>query len=640
MDKNEVRLQISRKRLRIGVLTIIISSLLFIQLIFQYPAEIPKFRGGIDRILSHIFSLFGLFNHAMYRLVGIGVYIVPFFLLIWGLHQMKRKGSKKRIRQELSTFVGIIILSILAGLYDLVLGSESDMSGGRLGHGVISFLYNIVGLFFTILLVAVLVWFYICEVRQIPLNRSVQIFGRFIQKNYKRILNWIAAGMDAVGVVLKGRKTRTTPGEAWKPPRREREPRKPMEQGRKPEVPLSGPIIQERKRIFEICESNQRKKFVSDVPDVSLLESHTVIKDRSKRDALENRGRRIEAKLRELNLDGEILGYRKGPLVTQYELRLAPGIKISQFMAVADDLALTLGEKNICLEIPLVGKNTIGIEIPNSRRRTVYLTEILHHHSFSEHMDPLWIAMGVDILGQPVFTQIDQMPHLLIAGATGSGKSVFLNAMICQLLFKNNPDTLRMICIDPKRVELAAYERIPHLLCPILLRGEEVEESLEWLIHEMEKRYSVFSNLGIRDLKGYNEHIQGEKNRLAYILLIVDELVDLMLGEGKSFEKKIVRLAQKGRAVGIHLILATQRPSVDVVTGLLKANFPSRISFKVASVYDSRVILDEPGAEKLMDRGDMLFKPISAVGLKRLHGMYISSDEIDKVVDYWSRRSQ
>jgi S-DNA-T family DNA segregation ATPase FtsK/SpoIIIE len=314
-----------------------------------------------------------------------------------------------------------------------------------------------------------------------------------------------------------------------------------------------------------------------------------------------------------------------------FEFKPAPGIKLSKILSLVDDLALGLSAKSVRIVAPIPGKNVIGIEISNPQREWVYLKDILQSKSFQESASPLTIALGKDISGNPVCADLRKMPHLLIAGSTGSGKSIFLHCVILSLIYKSTPDNVRFLMIDPKRIELSVYEDIPYLIHPVVLEPKLATKALRWAVHEMERRYALFEEYSVRNLESFNEQFE---EKLPYIVIIIDELADLMVVSSKEVETLLTRLAQMARAAGIHLLVATQRPSVDVITGLIKANFPARISFQVTSKVDSRTILDVQGAERLLGAGDMLFLPPGSSHLQRIHGPYVSEAEVKRVVEY------
>ncbi len=341
------------------------------------------------------------------------------------------------------------------------------------------------------------------------------------------------------------------------------------------------------------------------------------------------------SKLRTFKIDGDIIRTYSGPIVTTFEFRPAPSVKVSRILGLSDDLAMTLCAESIRIQAPIKGKDVVGIEIPNSQSQTIYLREILESEMFQKSSSPLTLALGKDIVGNPFITDLKKLPHLLIAGTTGSGKSVGVNAMILSLLYKNPPDQLKLVMIDPKMVEFSIYADIPHLLTPIITDPKKAIGALQSVAKEMERRYSLMSEYKVKTIDSYNEQAPNNGvEAFPYLIVVIDELADLMMTGGKEAEFPIARIAQMGRASGLHLIVATQRPSVDVVTGLIKTNLPSRVSFRVGTKIDSKVILDTDGAQSLLGRGDMLFTPPGSNGLVRLHAPFATEDEIKKIVDF------
>nr|WP_276709006.1 DNA translocase FtsK [Campylobacter rectus] len=340
-------------------------------------------------------------------------------------------------------------------------------------------------------------------------------------------------------------------------------------------------------------------------------------------------------KLRKFKIDGDVVRTYTGPIVTTFEFRQAPHIKVSKILTLQDDLAMALRAQTIRIQAPIPGKDVVGIEVPNKNIETVYLKEILDSEVFKNSSSPLTIALGKDIVGAPFVTDLKKLPHLLIAGTTGSGKSVGINAMLLSLLYRNSPQTLRLMMIDPKMLEFSIYNDIPHLLTPVITQAKQAITALSNMVAEMERRYKIMSHTRTKNIESYNEKMKEEGGeQFPYIVVIIDELADLMMTSGKDVELYIGRLAQMARASGIHLIVATQRPSVDVVTGLIKANLPSRISYRVGQRIDSKVILDQMGAESLLGRGDMLFTPPGSPGVIRLHAPFASEKEIDTIVNF------
>ena len=350
---------------------------------------------------------------------------------------------------------------------------------------------------------------------------------------------------------------------------------------------------------------------------------------------LDDKIRDLIEKLAHFNIDGDVVRTYAGPVVSTFEFKPAANIKVSKILGLQDDLAMALKAQTIRIQAPIPGKDVVGIEIPNKTVDTIYLRDIFESKLFQEASSPLTLVLGKDIVGKPFITDLKKLPHLLIAGTTGSGKSVGINAMILSLLYKNSPDQLRLLMIDPKMLEFSIYNDIPHLLTPVITKPKEAIAALNNMVYEMERRYQMMSETRTKNIENFNEKMKAEGGTpLPYIVVIIDELADLMMTSGKDVEYSIARLAQMARASGIHLIVATQRPSVDVVTGLIKANLPSRISYKVGQKIDSKIILDGMGAESLLGRGDMLFTPPGMSGLVRLHAPWSTEAEIEKVVDF------
>lgn len=393
------------------------------------------------------------------------------------------------------------------------------------------------------------------------------------------------------------------------------------------------------------------------LPPLDLLDPSSGPLAPERADALRQTSTILEEKLADFGVKGRVQEVAPGPVVTRFEFKPAPGVKISKVANLADDLAMVLKATSIRIVAPIPGKAVIGIEIPNPKREMVLLRELLASQTYQRAKGELAVALGKDILGQPLVEDLARTPHLLIAGSTGSGKSVFINCLILSILYNATPEQVRILMVDPKRIELSSYADIPHLLYPIITSPKEATAGLRWAVNEMERRYELLASLGVKNIGSFNRKLQkngpipvpgseqeeGEPRYLEplpYVLLFIDELADLMMVASKEVEALITRLAQMARAAGIHLVLATQRPSVDVITGLIKANFPTRISFKVASRVDSRTILDQMGAEHLLGNGDMLFMPPDSTGINRLHGAYVSEEEIERVTDFWRRQAK
>ncbi len=389
-------------------------------------------------------------------------------------------------------------------------------------------------------------------------------------------------------------------------------------------------------------------------PSLELLGRPLQLEDIVTTEELQTEADLLVAKLADFDIQGRVTEIHPGPVVTTFEFEPAAGVKVSQIVSREDDLAMALRALRIRILAPIPGKAAVGVEIPNRRRRMVYLREVLESSQYAASDAALRVPLGVDVVGQPFVADLTRMPHLLVAGATGSGKSVCLNAIITGLLYQHGPETLQFVMVDPKMLELSAYNGIPHLVLPVMTEAKKASRALRWAVGEMEKRYKLMAKCGARNIAGYNEKVatgqvpaefderrdkEVPPERLSYVVVVVDELADLMLTAPQEIEEPVARLAQMARAVGIHLLLATQRPSVDVITGVIKANFPSRMAFQVASKTDSRTVLDMNGAENLLGNGDMLFMPAGKPEPYRIHGAYVSEEETARVVEFWRAKA-
>jgi len=415
------------------------------------------------------------------------------------------------------------------------------------------------------------------------------------------------------------------------------------------EVPKSARVAKERqKTLFTDAATDSR------LPQVDLLDDPLIRQDTVAPETLEMTSRMIEKKLKDFGVEVRVVAASPGPVITRYEIEPATGVKGSQVLNLAKDLARSLSLVSIRVVETIPGKNYMALELPNAKRQSIRLSEILGSDVYNESKSMLTMGLGKDIVGNPIVADLAKMPHVLVAGTTGSGKSVGINAMILSLLYKAEARDVRLLMIDPKMLEMSVYEGIPHLLAPVVTDMRQAAHGLNWCVGEMEKRYKLMSKLGVRNLAGYNAKIDEAASReefiynpfsltpeqpeplqrLPHIVVVIDELADLMMVVGKKIEELIARLAQKARAAGIHLILATQRPSVDVITGLIKANIPTRIAFSVGSKIDSRTILDQMGAEALLGMGDMLYMASGTGFPVRVHGAFVSDEEVHRVVNY------
>jgi S-DNA-T family DNA segregation ATPase FtsK/SpoIIIE len=396
-------------------------------------------------------------------------------------------------------------------------------------------------------------------------------------------------------------------------------------------------ILKENETLLEkqIDKGKIKKPKNFKLPYMDYLKAPPKRKNQINESEIDQKIQDLLEKLKQFKIEGDVVRTYSGPVVTTFEFRPAAHIKVSKILTLQDDLAMALKAETIRIQAPIPGKDVVGIEIPNKEIETIYLREVLESKLFKSASSPLTLAIGKDIVGNPFITDLKKLPHLLIAGTTGSGKSVGVNAMLVSLLYRNSPDNLKLLMIDPKMLEFSIYNDIPHLLTPVITQPKQAIIALANMVTEMEKRYKLMSNTKTKNIENYNEKAKKEgREEFPYIVIIIDELADLMMTSGKDVEFYIARLAQMARASGIHLIVATQRPSVDVVTGLIKANLPSRISFKVGQKIDSKIILDTQGAESLLGRGDMLFTPPGSSSIIRLHAPFVTEEEIEQIVEF------
>lgn len=487
--------------------------------------------------------------------------------------------------------------------------------GGFFGGVILFGLYRIFSFLGTLIILSLIMVVALILMLNRPLNQAFKDMIRVLRETLRRLLP----------------KEKNTRARAGRNRRRAAEPAATAEAELVDLFRVSKKEEEEYTAALNISGQAGRKLGPYHLPPLDLLHISTRFR-RSTRST--DQSEQLERTLAAFGVTARVIDVFQGPVITRYDLQPGPGVKVSKIVNLANDLALALAARGLRIEAPIPGKAAVGIEVPNREPRTVTLREILETKEFWE-AGKLGVALGADIAGEPVVASLDQMPHLLIAGATGSGKSVCLNVLILSLLYKASPAEVKLIMIDPKRVELSVYDGIPHLSVPVVTEPEKAAAVLKAIIVEMEKRYKLFAERGVRDLARFNQTLKKDEGPLPYVVVVIDELSDLMTVAPVEVEDSICRLAQMARATGIHLVVATQRPSVDVITGLIKANIPSRIAFAVSSQVDSRTILDGAGAEQLLGRGDMLYSPVGALKPQRVQGALVLDEEIKKVTEYW-----
>ena len=623
------------------------------------------YKGGTEAVANAAGRTGAFFADALFMLFGYLAFLFPLLIAFWGVRVLRERhagmaGSWPMFSLRLVGF----LLTMLAGTglcYMHLAGNGSVLpedAGGILGKvvgGTALDGFNMLGgslLLLTLFLIGMTI---------------------FTDLSWIRLAGTIAAMFMAlahrVPVWIKQLKDRRKTRQVQEQRRMVVEAGKKKAETRKP--PAIVKPVQQVEKSDRVQKEKQQPLFTAQVtgtlPPLALLDPVEEGNRGGFSDAaLDAMSRLLEMKLKDFNIEAEVVAVQPGPVITRFEIQPAAGIKVSRISNLAKDLARSLAVISVRVVEVIPGKTTVGIEIPNEQREMIRFTEAVASRAFDESPSPLTMALGKDISGNPMVADLAKMPHLLVAGTTGSGKSVGLNAMLLSILFKATPEEVRLIMIDPKMLELAVYDGIPHLLTPVVTDMKDAAAALRWGVAEMERRYKLMAALGVRNIAGYNRKLidaekKGESIRdplwkpkdplnldepapqlqkLPYIVIVVDEFADMMMIVGKKVEELIARIAQKARAAGIHLILATQRPSVDVITGLIKANVPSRMAFQVSSKIDSRTVLDQGGAEQLLGHGDMLYLPVGTSVPERVHGAFVSDEEVHRVCDDWRKRGE
>ena len=616
----------------------IIGILLFFLVIFtlisilSYSPDDPSIHNA--KATGNIHNLFGVvgaqLSGLLIGLFGLGAFWIPILLLLASIHFFGNHPTQA----SLFTLIGGITLVVTTGSllavqkdHYLLFGNQFS-AGGMVGIPFKSFLIKYTNHAGGIIIL-VLLWLigFI-----LATGFSLIAFG-------KRFWHWMNAAFDRFTTsYLKLKERRQKSKKRAKVDKEKIKKRsKAIKIKQAPPKPIKAVPVP-KQEVFDFMRTGKGfqlppASFLTD-PDKRALE----FDDKN----LRMQSQLLEKKLEDFGVKGKVVAVSPGPVITTFEYEPAAGVKINKIVTLSDDLALALRATSIRIVAPIPGKAAIGIEIPNATREMVRFKEVVASSQFEKSKSKLTICLGKDIVGNPVMGELDKMPHLLIAGATGTGKSVALNAMICSLLYKAKPDTVKLIMVDPKRIELSSYDGIPHLITPVVTDAKKATNALFWAVREMERRYELLSKLKARNISQYNRKVDKEKKtdegeefeKLPYIVIIIDELADLMMVASRDVEVALTRLAQMARAAGIHLILATQRPSVDVLTGIIKANFPTRLTFQVSSKTDSRTIIDTNGAENLLGNGDMLFLPPGTAKLQRIHGAYISEEELTRITGF------
>jgi len=656
----------------VSIVLFSLSLILFISL-FSFDPNDPGFNTTGSKEINNFIGLIGAyFSSTSFVFFGVASYFIPLLFISFAVSVIQgkeAKTSKEILVVKLIAFILILVSTCTVSSIHFLIEWMPEGSGGILGLMIASSFIQLLGVIGTTLLMLAL-WF---SFLPLFLGFSWVKVIDFLGASLIDISSYIYLSLKSLILYMKDnaadKRVKKAETEAVEKKVKETPIKEKSVESSKPKIEKVIPPIEEGKKA---SKERQTKLFdessESLIPSLDLLDEASDEKYGNSEESIEALSRLLELKLKDFGIDATVEEVLPGPIVTRFEINPAPGVKVNQINNLSKDLARSLSVSSVRIVEVIEGKSFIGIEIPNEKRALVVLGEILRSKTFEEVTSPLSIALGKDIAGNPIVADLQKMPHLLIAGTTGSGKSVGINAMIISLLYKSTPKDVRMILIDPKMLELSVYGGIPHLLCPVVTDMREAANALRWCVLEMERRYKLMSALKVRNLRGMNVKIEeaiksGEPIKdplfdidkalnegesieppdlepLPNLVVVVDELADMMLTVGKKVEQLISRLAAKARASGIHMIIATQRPSVDVITGLIKANIPARIAFQVSAKVDSRTILDQMGAENLLGNGDMLYIAPASSTPFRVHGAFVSDDEVNRVSSDLQSKSQ
>ncbi|MDD3906339.1 MAG: DNA translocase FtsK [Candidatus Omnitrophica bacterium] len=623
-----------------------VAILIFTSLLTFSFSDLSIFTSKPNVPVKNLAGLFGVYiGAALFFLMGLSSYVIPLLILSWAVARIYGITPQKIHFKLFGTFFLILASSSIFSIIGRGDNSFRFSLGGIAGLIFSDFLIKYLGRGGAILTIAVLFLLSVLLATEfLLLPFLVSMYNRI-----KGIKEEREEKMKKPVVALGGRKPTLKPAVNLPVVNKVAEKavakidsRGPIkivssEEPRKeaPALRKEAPVPQAVKAPQEVLRTDQTGTSGYKLPGLDILDTPPPLESRRIKDDLEGNARILEETLMDFDIEAKVVEINKGPVITRYELEPAAGVKIHRITSLSDNIALAMKAQSVRIVAPVPGKGTIGFEVPNSSSSLVYLRDVLDSKEYRDPKSRLKLALGKDITGKPVIADLATMPHLLIAGATGSGKTVCVNTIITTILYNATPDEVKFIMIDPKRVELAVFNDLPHLLSPVVTDAKKVASTLDWVVGEMDSRYELFAKSGVRNIALYNEKFAKDpKGGLPYIVIIIDELADLMMVAQADVEGAITRLAQLSRAVGIHIIIATQRPSVDVITGVIKANFPARISFKVASKVDSRTVMDMNGADKLLGRGDMLFIEPGASRPVRAQCSLISDKEIERITSF------
>lgn len=621
-----------------GFIFLAISILIFIALISYKQNDLSFYSSSPNSQINNLVGVIGAYiSGFLVFLIGAASFIIPFLTLSWSVSKFLGKEPQKLYIKTIGTVILFLSASSLLSLLSTEESVASFRNGGFIGTFISGQLVRYFGMPGTYVVLATLVILSILIATEFLILPFVASLFGLLTKSvgfaWNRFFSRRLPSRPARTIITE-QKVRSIVKEAPNPePKSKSEPKPKIIQIKSESIQPKPVVIKANRKSISVDGYN--------LPSIDLLNSPPPIEERRIKDDLEKNSLILEETLRDFGIEVRVAEVERGPVITRYELEPAPGVKINRIVALNDDIALAMKAHSVRIVAPIPGKARVGIEVPNSTAVFVYLQEVIGTNEFQSQSKEckLTMALGKDVSGAPLITDLGDMPHLLIAGTTGSGKTVCVNTIITSMLYSNTPNDLRFVMVDPKMVELAVFNGLPHLLCPVVTDHKKVAATLNWVVEEMDARYRLLAKAGARNIEIYNgkmakQDVEDLPAKLPYIVVIIDELADIMMVAAADVENAITRLAQLSRAVGIHIILATQRPSVDVITGVIKANFPARISFKVATKVDSRTVLDANGADKLLGKGDMLFLKPGVSKPTRGQCSLVSDVEIERIVNF------
>ncbi len=635
----------------IGILIFSLTALIFLSFISYHSTDLPFYTSHPNVPPKNLINVFGAYlSGFFFFLFGWGSYVLPLSLSLWGLKFVRRELIRANIIKILGILILLLALSSFLAMFLTLESTVRFKRGGIVGLVFSDFLvhyFGRTGAYVILGMLTLLSLPLIGEILVLPFfaqffanakGRMENFFKHFPFFSTTKVKNArmqpkakLASVQDAIRAVADLGKKTDKPSIQEKTAAFEKAASAAPINIKIAKPKVETPSVKDRE---SVALAHDDEDYI--LPSIDLLDSPPPVSVRQVKEDLTQQAKMLEDTLGDFGINVRVADIERGPTITRYELEPAPGVKVQKITSLADDIALAMKVAEVRIVAPIPGKNRVGVEVPNNQSTMVYLKEVLCCDEYKNAGSKLTLALGKDTAGKPIIADLGEMPHLLIAGTTGSGKTVCVNGIILSMLFNATPNDVKFLMVDPKMVELAPYNGLPHMLCPVVTDPKKVASALAWVTAEMDERYQLLAKEGCRNIEAYNQ----KKQKLPYIVVVIDELADLMMVARDQIESAIARLAQLSRAVGIHLVLATQRPSVDVITGVIKANFPARISFKVASKVDSRTVLDMNGADKLLGRGDLLFLEPGQPKPVRAQSSYVKDTEIERVLEFIKKQAE